>query len=141
MWRCISSNLGLRVDDDRDTIQCRPLCSPSKRIMRVCRSRKGRLDSTSRPAMGHFLVKPREAGLIAVKRQASLVVHATGAVTQQICGRTRLSLKALARHNVRPRMGGSARCRRGTRHSELTMLPGTPFLRCWRVPTATCSVL
>lgn len=37
MWRCISSNLGLRVDDDRDTIQCRPLCSVCRRKARAHR--------------------------------------------------------------------------------------------------------
>lgn len=77
MWRCISSNLGLRVDDDRDTRQCQPLRSLCKRNVRahglgvvyLCQGR-----------MVIFPSSLGRQGLTAVRDR--LVVHATDYVCE-----------------------------------------------------------
>lgn len=81
-------------------------------------------------AIRQSLARPREAGLIAVARQTSRPRYRLlGFVVGQDCHQETLSQAQCAPGQVRGGMRGSARCRRGTRQSEPTMLPATagPF--------------
>lgn len=66
-------------------------------------------------------------------KSGRLAVHATW-----VCaGRTRFSLRSVSQAHCASGMRGSARCRRSTSRSELTMLPNMPLAFCWRVPIPT----